>query len=136
MTENEIARQILDTAFIVHTKLGPGLLESVYEVVMAYELKKKGLTAERQKAMPITYDGIRFDEAFRSDVVVNGKVIVELKSVEALLPVHAKQLLTQLRLSGLRLGLLINFAEAHRKNGIKRVINGRLDAENTPEFSL
>ena len=136
MTENEIAKQILDTAFIVHTKLGPGLLESVYEVVMAYELKKKGLTAERQKAMPITYDGIRFDEAFRSDVVVNGKVIVELKSVEALLPVHAKQLLTQLRLSGIKLGLLINFAEAHLKNGIKRVINGRLDAENTPEFSL
>ena len=136
MTENEIARQILDTAFIVHTKLGPGLLESVYEVVMAYELKKKGLTAERQKAMPITYDGIRFDEAFRSDVVVNGKVIAELKSVESLLPVHAKQLLTQLRLSGLKLGLLINFGEAHLKNGIKRIINGSLDAETSAEVSL
>ena len=136
MTENEIAKQILDTAFIVHTKLGPGLLESVYEVVMAYELKKKGLTAERQKAMPITYDGIRFDEAFRSDVVVNGKVIAELKSVESLLPVHAKQLLTQLRLSGLKLGLLINFSEAHLKNGIKRIINGSLDAETSAEVSL
>src|SRR5437867_4501161 len=136
MTENEIAKQILDTAFIVHTKLGPGLLESVYEVVMAYELKKKGLTAERQKAMPISYDGIRFDEAFRSDVVVNGKVIAELKSVESLLPVHAKQLLTQLRLSGLKLGLLINFGEAHLKNGVKRVINGNLDSENLLEFSL
>ena len=136
MTENEIAKQILDTAFIVHTKLGPGLLESVYEVVMAYELKKKGLTAERQKAMPITYDGIRFDEAFRSDLVVSGKVIVELKSVEALLPVHAKQLLTQLRLSGLKLGLLINFGEAHLKNGIKRIINGSLDAETSAEVSL
>jgi GxxExxY protein len=136
VTENEIARQILDAAFAVHSKLGPGLLESVYEVVLAYELKKKGVTAERQKLMPILYDNIRFDEAFRSDLVVNGKVIVELKSVEALLPVHAKQLLTQLRLSGLKLGLLINFAEAHLKNGIKRVINGRLDAENTPEFSL
>jgi len=86
--------------------------------------------------MPIMYDSIRFDEAFRSDVVVNGKVIAELKSVEALLPVHAKQLLTQLRLSGLKLGLLINFGEAHLKNGIKRVINGHLDAEDPPEFSL
>jgi GxxExxY protein len=120
----------------VHTKLGPGLLESVYEVVLAYELQKKGLTAERQKSMPILYENIRFDEAFRSDIVVNGKVITELKSVEILLPVHAKQLLTQLRLSGLKLGLLINFGEAHLKNGIKRVINGHLDAENPLEFSL
>jgi GxxExxY protein len=103
MTENEIAKQILDAAFVVHTKLGPGLLESVYEMV-AYELQKRDLTAERQKPMPILYDNIRFDEAFRSDLVVNGKVIAELKSVEALLPVHAKQLLTQLRLSGLKLG--------------------------------
>src|SRR5436309_5233854 len=130
MTENEVAKQILDAAFAVHTKLGPGVLESVYEVVLAYELKKRGLTAERQKPMPILYDDIRFDEAFRSDVVVNGKVIAELKSVEALLPVHAKQLLTQLRLSGLKLGLLINFGEAHLKNGIKRIINGCLDGES------
>ena len=136
MTENEIANQIIDAAFVVHTKLGPGLLESVYEVVMAYELKKRGLNAERQKAMPILYDNIRFDEAFRSDIVVNGKVIAELKSVEALLPVHAKQVLTQLRLSGLKLGLLINFGEAHLKNGIKRIIKGTLDAEVPAEFSL
>ena len=136
MTENEIAKQILDAAFVVHTSLGPGLLESVYEVVLAYELKKKGLTTAREKPMPILYDNIRFDEAFRSDLVVNGRVIAELKSVEALLPVHAKQLLTQLRLSGLKLGLLINFGEAHLKNGIKRVINGHLDAENPLEFSL
>jgi GxxExxY protein len=136
MTENEIAKQNLDAAFVVHTSLGPGLLESVYEVVLAYELKKRGLTAERQKPMPILYDNIRFDEAFRSDLVVNGKVIVELKSVEALLPVHAKQLLTQLRLSDLKLGLLINFGAAHLKNGIKRVINGHLDTESPLEFSL
>ena len=136
MTENEIATQILDAAFAVHSKLGPGLLESVYEVVLGYELQKKGLKAERQKPMPILYDNIRFDEAFRSDVVVNGKVIAELKSVETLLPVHAKQVLTQLRLSGLKLGLLINFGEAHLKNGIKRIINGYLDAEIPPEFSL
>ena len=136
MTENEIAKHILDAAFLVHTKLGPGLLESVYEVIIAYELKKRGLTAERQKAMPIMYDDIRFDEAFRSDIVVNGKVIAELKSVEVLLPVHAKQVLTQLRLSGLKLGLLINFGEAHLKNGIKRIINGRLDEQSSAEFSL
>ena len=136
MTENEIAKQLLDAAFVVHTKLGPGLLESVYEVVLAYELKKRGLTAERQKPMPILYDNIRFDEAFRSDLVVNGKVIAELKSVEALLPLHAKQLLTQLRLSDLKLGLLINFGEAHLKNGIKRVINGQLDTVGPVEFSL
>ena len=136
MTENEIAKQILDAAFIVHTKLGPGLLESVYEVILGYELQKRGLTAERQKPMPIVYDNIRFDEAFRSDLVVNGKVIAELKSVETLLPVHAKQLLTQLRLSSLKLGLLINFGEAHLKNGIKRIINGQLDAETSAEFSL
>jgi len=136
MTENEIAKQILDAAFFVHTKLGPGLLESVYEVVLAYELQKRGLTAERQKPMPIVYDNIRFDEAFRSDVVVNGKVIAELKSVESLLPVHGKQLLTQLWLSGLKLGLLVNFGEAHLKNGIKRIINGHLDAEDPIEASL
>jgi GxxExxY protein len=136
MTENEIAKQILDAAFTVHSKLGPGLLESVYEVVLSYELKKRGLTPQRQKPMPIMYDNIRFDEAFRSDLVVNGKVIAELKSVEALLPVHAKQLLTQLRLGGLKLCLLINLGEAHLKNGIKRVINGHLDAENPLEASL
>jgi GxxExxY protein len=136
MTENETAKQILDAPFLVQTKLGPGLLESVYEVILAYELKKRGLTAQRQKAMPIMYDDIRFDEAFRSDIVVNGKVIAELKSVEALLPVHAKQVLTQLRLSGLKLGLLSNFGEAHLKNGIKRIINGRLDEESFSEFSL
>jgi len=136
VTENENCQTDTRRRFAVHSELGPGLLESVYEVVLAYELKRKGVTAERQKPMPILYDNIRFDEAFRSDLVVNGKVIVELKSVEALLPVHAKQLLTQLRLSGLKLGLLINFGEAHLKNGIKRVINGYLDAENPLEVSL
>src|SRR5712692_11938221 len=117
-------------------KLGPGLFESVYEVIMAYKLKKRGLTAERQKPMPIVYDDIRFDEAFRSDMVVNGKVIAELKSVEALLPVHAKQVLTQLRLSGLKLGLLINFGEAHLENGIKRIINGQLEYKDPADISL
>ena len=136
MHENEIAKQILDAAFVVHTKLGPGVFESVYEVVLAHELRKKGLIVERQKPMSILYDGLRFEEAFRSDLVVNGKVVVELKSVDALASVHAKQLLTQLRLSGLKLGLLINFGEAHLKNGIKRVINGQLGDAETPDISL
>ncbi len=136
MTENEIAKHILDAAFLVHAKLGPGVFESVYEVLLAYELRKKGLTVERQKPMSITYDGIRFDEAFRSDLVVTGKVIAELKSVEALSAVHAKQVLTQLRLSGLKLGLLINFGEAHLKNGIKRIINGQLEDKDPADISL
>ena len=136
MTENEIAKQILDAAFLVHTKLGPGLLESVYEVVLAHELRKKGLTVERQKPMPIVYDGIRFDEAFRTDLLVDAKVIAELKSVESISALHAKQVLTQLRMSGLKLGLLINFGEPHLKNGIKRIINGKLDDETSSEISL
>jgi GxxExxY protein len=127
MTENELSKIVLDAAFVVHTNLGSGLLESVYEVVLAHELRKTGLVVERQKSMPIVYDGIRFDEAFRSDLIVGGKVIVELKSMSATTPVHTKQLLTQLRLSGLKLGLLINFGEAHLRNGIKRIINGQLD---------
>jgi GxxExxY protein len=122
--ENEIAKQILDAAFLVHTKLGPGLLESVYEVILAHELRKLGLHVERQQAIAIVYDGIKFDEGFRADLLVEDLVIVELKSIQALSAVHAKQLLTQLRLANLRLGLLINFGEEHLKNGIKRVANG------------
>jgi GxxExxY protein len=136
MTENEIAKRILDAAFVVHTNLGPGLLESVYEVVLAHELRKSGVLAERQKPMPITYDGILFEEGYRADLLVASKVIVELKSVTAFSAVHAKQVLAQLRLSGLKLGLLINFGETHLKNGIKRIINGQLDEENPPEISL
>lgn len=136
MTENEISKNVLDAAFLVHTKLGPGLLESVYEVVLAHELRKLGLSSERQKPMPITYDGIQFDEAFRADIVVENKVVVELKSVSAMTPVHAKQVLTQLRLSGLKLGLLINFGEARLNNGIKRLINGRLEDDQPEDFSL
>lgn len=136
LTENELAKQVLDCAFVVHTKLGPGLLESVYEVVLAHELEKRGLEVERQKPMPIVYDGVRFDEAFRADLVVHSRVIVELKSVEATSALHAKQVLTQLRMSGLKLGLLINFGELRLKNGIKRLVNGKLDDPNTMETSL
>jgi len=91
---------------------------------MAHELRKEGLTVERQKPMPITYDGIRFEQAFRADLLVDSKVIAELKSVESLSALHAKQVLTQLRMTDLKLGLLINFGEAHLKNGNKRIING------------
>jgi len=123
MTENEIAREIVDAAYQVHTRLGPGLLESVYEVVLAHELKKRGLQCRRQVAVPIEYDGIKFDEAFRVDVLVEDKVIVELKSVESVSRAHKKQLLTYLKLMDKRLGLLINFAEELIKDGITRVVN-------------
>lgn len=136
MNENEIAKHVLDAAFLVHTKLGPGVFESVYEVVLAHELQTKGFRVERQKPMSIVYDGLQFDQAFLSDLVVNEKVIVELRSVEALSAVHAKQLLTQLRLTGLKLGLLVNFGEAHLKNGIKRIINGQLEDQRSTDITL
>ena len=124
MTENEISKQVVDAAFKIHTRLGPGLLESVYEAVLTYELRKRGLRVERQKAIPVVYEEVRLDEGFRADLVVEGKVIIELKSVEAIARVHKKQVLTYLRLSDLRLGLLINFGEELIKNGITRVVNG------------
>jgi GxxExxY protein len=124
LTENEIAREVVDAAFHIHLKLGPGLLESVYEVVLAHELKKRGLSAVRQHPVPISYDEIQFDEGFRADLIVEDQVIIELKSVEKLAPVHKKQLLTYLRLTEKRLGLLINFGEALIKDGISRVVNG------------
>jgi GxxExxY protein len=127
MTENELGKRILDFAFEIHTELGPGLLETVYEVVLAHELREIGMEVERQKPIPITYRGIHFDEGFRADLIVENKVIVELKSVESLQPVHAKQVLTQLRLADLRLGYLINFGEEHLKNGIKRLVNRLLE---------
>lgn len=124
MTENEIARLVVDAAYQVHTTLGPGLLESVYEIVLAHELKRRGLTACRQVPIPIRYESIEFDEGFRADIVVENKVILELKSVEKVAPVHKKQLLTYLRLADKRLGLLINFGEELIKTGISRVVNG------------
>ncbi len=123
MNENEVARRIVDCAYRVHTTLGPGLLESVYEAVLAHELKKRGLQVERQKPLPVVYEDVRLEEGFRADLVVSGSVIVELKSLEAVAPVHKKQLLTYLRLADKKLGLLINFGEARIKNGISRVVN-------------
>jgi GxxExxY protein len=124
MTENEIAKIIVDAAFKVHTTLGPGLLESVYEGALVHELEKRGMQVVRQQAIPVIYDTICFEEGFRADVVVEDKVIVEIKSVEKLHPVHHKQVQTYLRLADKRLGLLLNFGEALIKNGIKRVVNG------------
>jgi GxxExxY protein len=123
-TENELSKIILDAAFKVHTKTGPGILETVYEVTLAHELRKLGLNVQRQVPIPIRYDELVFDEGFRADLLVEDIVIVELKSVEKLIRVHSKQVLTQLRLSGRRLGLLLNFGEAHLKEGIERIVNG------------
>ena len=127
MTENEIAERVMDVAFQIHRELGPGLLESVYEVILARKLTDTGLVVERQVPVPIQFQGILFDEGFRADLFVEQKVIIELKSVERLQPVHSKQLLTYLRLTGCRLGLLINFGENLMKDGFKRVVNGLED---------
>ena len=129
MTENEIATIVVDSAYRVHSKTGPGLLETVYEVSLAHELRKRGLRVERQVPVAIRYDEITFDKGFRADLIIEGKFIVELKSVEVLPPVAAKQLLTYLRLTNCRLGLLINFGESLIKNGIKRVVNGLPEEE-------
>ena len=123
-TENEIAHEIVDAAFHIHKALGPGLLETVYEVVLARELEKRGLSVVRQQPVLIVYGDLKFDEGFRADLIVDGKVIVELKSVEQTAPVHKKQLLTYLRLADKRLGLLINFGSAVIKDGIFRIVNG------------
>ena len=124
MTENEVAAQIVDAAYRIHTTLGPGLLESAYEIVLAYELEKRGLRTVRQQETPIVYEGARLEIGFRADLIVEDKVIVEIKSVETLAPVHKKQLLTHLRLADKRLGLLINFGAALIKDGITRIANG------------
>jgi GxxExxY protein len=118
---NEIARQIVDAAFAVHTALGPGLLESVYEVCLAHELRKRGLTVRQQVVLPVHYDGVRLDAGLRLDLLVNDTVIVEIKAVENLLPVHKAQALTYLKLTGCRLALLINFNVPVIKEGIQRL---------------
>ncbi len=124
MSENEISRIIVDIAYKIHIKLGPGLLESVYEAIMCHELIKRGLKVERQKPIPVVWDEIFLDIGFRSDLIVEDKVIVELKSVETLSKVHSKQILTYLKITNMKLGLLINFNEALIRNGIHRIVNG------------
>lgn len=122
-----LSAEVVDAAFHLHKDLGPGLLESVYEAVLAKMLENRGLAVERQKIVSIQYAGLRFDEGFRADLLVEGTLLIELKSVEHLAPVHGKQVLTYLRLLGLPLGLLINFGATTFKEGIKRIVNNHKD---------
>jgi GxxExxY protein len=124
MTENELSKIIVNAAYRIHTALGPGLLESVYETTLAHEIEKHGVKVVRQQALPVVYERIRMEVGFRADLLVGDKVIVEIKSTEALSPVHRKQLLTYLRLANMRLGLLINFNVEFIRDGITRVVNG------------
>ncbi|MCG3210784.1 MAG: hypothetical protein FOGNACKC_04415 [Anaerolineae bacterium] len=123
MTENEIAQQIVDAAYKIHTKFGPGLLESAYQAMLAYELRQRGFCVATEQPVPLIYEGVQLDVGYRADLLVQNKVIVELKSVEKVAPVHKKQLLTYLKVADKRLGLLINFGEALIKTGITRVVN-------------
>ena len=123
MKENEIASQIVDAAYKIHTKLGPGLLESAYQAILEYELHKQGMRLEVEVPVPIKYESVALDIGFRADMIVEDLVIVELKSVEQIAPVHKKQLLTYLRLTDKHLGLLINFGAPLIKDGITRVVN-------------
>ena len=125
-SENEIGSVIVTQAVKLHQALGPGLLETVYEVILMKNLIEAGLAVERQVPVPILYEGIKFDEGFRADLIVENKVIIELKSVEKVSPAHKKQLLTYLKLTGMKLGFLLNFGEELMKQGITRTINGIL----------
>ena len=124
MNENEIGKLIVDASPKVHTALGAGLLESVNETCLAHELEKQGLTVRKQVALPIVYDDLRVDNAFRIDLLVDDKVVVELKAIDKLLPVHTAQLLSYLKLGKYKLGYLLNFNLVHMKDGIKRMVNG------------
>ena len=123
MNENDISRIIVHTAFGIHNQYGPGLFESVYEEVMFYELNKQGLQVKRQVPVPLIHETIKLEAGFRADIIIENKVLIELKSVEAIAPVHQKQVLTYLKLSGIKLGLLINFFVALIKDGIQRIVN-------------
>jgi iron complex transport system substrate-binding protein len=121
---NQVSAEIVDASFYIHQKLGPGLLESVYELVLFRELNKRGLKVVRQKPVPVEFDGVLIQEGFRADLVVEDLIIIELKAMEQVAPVHLRQLLTYLKLLNLRLGLLINFGAPLIKDGIRRVMNG------------
>ena len=123
MHENEISGIIVDKCYHIHKELGPGLFENVYEEILKHELIKQGLSLEQQRGIPVIWSGTKLDIGFRADLIVESKVIVEIKSIESLAPVHSKQLLTYLRLTGIKLGLLINFNEALIKDRIKRIAN-------------
>jgi GxxExxY protein len=123
MTENELSKIVFECALKVHQNLGPGLLESAYEECLFYELKKSGLNIEKQKGLPLIYEDVKLDIGYRLDIIIENKLILEIKSVEALTDVHFAQLLTYLKLTNCKLGMLINFNVALIKNGIKRVVN-------------
>ena len=127
MTENEIGSLIVDSAIQLHRETGPGLLERVYEELLVFELKTRGLEVISQAPMPITYKGVRLESGFRADIVVEGRVILELKSIESIAKVHQKQVLTYLKLSGLKLGYLLNFGQERMVDGITRLVNGHID---------
>jgi GxxExxY protein len=127
MTENEIGKVVVNCAMRLHMELGPGLLETVYEVILVHMLREAGLRVERQVPITIEYHGIRFDEGFRANIIVEDKVILELKSVEKFNNAHKKQVLTYLKLTNKKLGYLLNFGEALMKDGISRVLNGEVD---------
>lgn len=124
MSENELSRVIVNVCFNIHKTLGPGLLESVYEAAICHDLAKLGIPFTRQQVLPVIYDGVHLDLGFRTDVIVMNKVVIEIKSIETLAPVHRKILLTYLRLTTIKLGLLVNFSEELIKDGIHRVVNG------------
>jgi GxxExxY protein len=123
MTENELSKIVVDICYKIHTKLGPGLLESVYEAILYYELNKLGLKVQKQKPLPVYWEEIVLEVGFRADLIVEDKVILEIKSVAELANVHPKQVLTYLKITNMKLGLLINFNESYIKDGIKRVVN-------------
>ncbi|MBW2063255.1 MAG: GxxExxY protein [Deltaproteobacteria bacterium] len=123
MTENELSKIIVDRCLKIHKKLGPGLLESVYEEILFYEFNKSSIQCKRQVGIPVVYEDIKMDLGFRADMIIEDKVIIELKSIEKIMPVHKKQLLTYLKLTDMKLGLLINFNVELIKNGITRIVN-------------
>ncbi len=126
MTENEIGKIVVDSAITLHKTLGPLIFENLYEIALTHELKKHELNVERQVPVSIEYDGIKFDEGFRADIIIENKVILELKSVESVTKTHKKQVLTYLKLTGCKLGFLLNFGESLMKDGIEKIINGEL----------
>ena len=129
MTENEIGKIVVDAAVALHRDLGAGLLETVYEVLLARKLSERGLAVERQVAVPIEYQGVRFEEGFRADIIIGKKVILEIKSVISVNNAHRKQVLTYLKLTGMKLGYLLNFGQAVMKDGITRFVNGLEEPE-------
>lgn len=124
MSENELSKIILNKSFEIHKGLGPGLLESVYEDILSYELRQLGLMVSRQQSLPVLWKGVKMEQGFRADLIVENKVLIEIKSVENMLPVFHKQVLTYLKITEIKLGLLINFNEPLLRYGIKRIVNG------------